>query len=432
METQIKLTRAARRRFQREVNGNDREHLREEFKNSRRTLTNLIRRKKKEKWKSLCQALNDNIYGDAYNIARAQLKCKRPKVTLSEMEKRCIFRELFIVDPWECYGEGLMEASPDVTESEPMHAVSRIKIGTAPGPDGINPKQARAAITAHKEMFLDLYSRCFRLGLLPTEWKLSRLVLIEKPTSSEEKKYRPICLLNVLGKVFESIINERLKKEIERSGGLSENQFGFRSDTMDAFEKVVKAVRKRGSKIVTALFIDVKNAFNTASWNLILQKAGKFNISPGLRRILQSYLSERSVSLGHDDVERVYAGVPQGSVLGPTLWNLLYDDVMRLCNHIDNDGVELICYADDLTAIIKAKTAEETTDIGNRALAAIKCWMDANELQMAPEKTAAVVFSWSCKHRADVKLKIDNHKIRPSKIPWSYSGFHFVIYKACE
>lgn len=88
---------------------------------------------------------------------------------------------------------------------------------------------------------------------------------------------------------------------------------------------------------------------------------------------------------------------------------------MRSCDHIGNDGVELICYADDMIAIIKAKTAEETTDIGNRALAAIKCWMDANELQMAPEKTAAVVFSWSCKHRADVKLKIDNHEIRSSK-----------------
>lgn len=261
--------------------------------------------------------MNDNIYEDGYNIVRAQLKCKGPKITLSEIEKRCIFRELFMVDPRECYYEGLMGASPDVTESELMHAVSRIKIGTAPGPDGINPEQARAAITTHKEMFLDLYSRCFRLGLFPTEWKLSRLVLIEKPTSSEEKKYRPICLLNVLGKVFESIINERLKKEIEQSGGLSENQFGFRSgrSTMDALEKLVEAVRKRDSKIVTALFIDVKNAFNTASWNLILRKAGKFNISPGLRRILSSYLSERSVTLGHDDVERVYAGVPQGSVI---------------------------------------------------------------------------------------------------------------------
>lgn len=41
--------------------------------------------------------------------------------------------------------------------------------------------------------------------------------------------------------------------------------------------------------------------------------------------------------------------------------------------------------------------------------------MAANGLQMAPEKTAAVVFSWSCKHRADVKLKIDNHEIRPNK-----------------
>lgn len=114
---------------------------------------------------------------------------------------------------------------------------------------------------------------------------------------------------------------------------------------MDAMEKLVEAVKNKDGKIVTAIFIDVKNAFNTAGWSLILRKARWLNISPGLRRILSSYFSERRVSLGPTCTENgVYAGVPQGSVLGPTLWNLLYDDVMRSCDHIGG-GVELVCYA---------------------------------------------------------------------------------------
>lgn len=177
-------------------------------------------------------------------------------------------------------------------------------------------------------------------------------------------------------------------------------------------EKITETVKLAKGKIVSAVFVDVKNAFNTASWNLIMQKIKHRNISSDLVRIIASYLSERRVIVGPDCVEEVGAGVPQGSVLGPTLWNVLYDDVMRSCDGI---GVELLCYADDLVAVIKADKVEETVDLGNRALAAIKWWMDANELEMAPEKTSSVVFSWSVKHIRDIAFTIGEHVTQPAK-----------------
>jgi len=68
----------------------------------------------------------------------------------------------------------------------------------------------------------------------------------------------------VLGKVLETLINERLKAEIDLSGGLNNNQFAFRhgKSTIDAIEKIVGIVKNDKRKITTA--IKVKNAFNTA------------------------------------------------------------------------------------------------------------------------------------------------------------------------
>ncbi|KAA5634955.1 hypothetical protein F3G63_34325, partial [Pseudomonas aeruginosa] len=106
------------------------------------------------------------------------------------------------------------------------------------------------------------------------------------------------------------------------------------------------------------------------------------------------YLQDRCIILtdaeGGVVVKKVTGGVPQGSILGPTLWNILYDGVLRLEL---GDGAQLIGFADDLALVVSAKKEAELMAITNVALQKISAWMKQKRLHLAPEKTEAIVLS---------------------------------------
>ena len=94
--------------------------------------------------------------------------------------------------------------------------------------------------------------KCQTENSYPDTWKTSKLILIDKPKESpvEETKYRPICLINVLRKVYEKLYNRRLIEEVRSKGGLHEKQYGFREkrSTLNAIEDVVKIAKESKAK----------------------------------------------------------------------------------------------------------------------------------------------------------------------------------------
>ena len=177
---------------------------------------------------------------------------------------------------------------------------------------------------------------------------------------STATNYRPVSLLSVVSKVFEKLVNNRIVDHLEKCGLFSDFQYSFRSSqsTTDLLtvvsDRIAGAFNRSG--VTRAVALDISKAFDRVWHAGILHKL-TYGISGQIFGLISSFLSNRQLRVvldGNSSQEYpVNAGVPQVSILGPTLFllyiNDLPDDV--ICN--------ITIYADDTTLCSKCDQASD-------------------------------------------------------------------------
>ncbi|KAL4083820.1 hypothetical protein QTP88_029136 [Uroleucon formosanum] len=293
---------AARRTFQRACKMRGPEECREEQQTAREAMKALrlaVRRSQENAWKALCDSVDQDPWGLPYSLAEAPFT--------------------------------------SITENEIMTIAHILPTSKAPGPDGIPDAIIKAVALARPREVAMVFNQCMEKGLFPGAWKSARHVLIRKPGKplTLPSSYRPLSLINTVAKLFERVIKRRLEAHFDAvSEGLSCHQYGFRKgrSTLDASEAISGIVQRSGSgalagrDLCALVAIDVAGAFNTALWRKIEETLCRKNVPGYLMNIDRSYLNDRQLLTDAGSMA-VTCGGPQGSVIGPLLWYIFYDDL---------------------------------------------------------------------------------------------------------
>jgi hypothetical protein len=178
----------------------------------------------------------------------------------------------------------------------------------------------------------------------PTVWKHARVISILKPGKDPAlpSSYRPISLLDTIGKLFEKILLARILHEVNVRGLLRNEQFGFRpehSTSLQLARLVERITRNFGEKRLTgAVFLDVAKAFDTVWIDGLLYKLTLLN-SPSY---LRGQTFEASFQTATSSRRGMRAGVAQGGLISRVLFSLYVNDIPS-----PSHRVELALYADD-------------------------------------------------------------------------------------
>lgn len=224
------------------------ESLRREYKIRQKQLKREIKNRKSKCWKELLDEVEDDPWGMAYKIVNKKLRVNTKVPGLEDPKwVKEIIRDLFPTrDPWTRRKPYDYEFSENdvFTRDELQVEARKLKCKKATGPDGIPNEIIKIVAKEYPECLLEAFNSCLRHGVFFKNWKKQKLILLRKGNKPLDKasSYRPLCLLDTMGKLMEGLILQRLEKHISTGKNFSDRQFGFRKgrSTTDAIREVVR------------------------------------------------------------------------------------------------------------------------------------------------------------------------------------------------
>lgn len=267
-----------------------------------------------------------------------------------------------------------------------------------------------------------IFNNCINNGYFPLKWKEAIIVTIPKKQGIiEAKDLRPISLTPNLGKLLECAILRNLNNEIKEDT-IPKFQYGFKGQhsAVDALGVVNNRwIDARQRRCFTAIAsLDIKKAFDSVWHDGLIYKIDKAGAEPSTSRIIKSFLDDRraKIKIGNtlSNDFSVQRGVPQGSRLGPQLYNMYIGD-MKI--NLEAGGY-ITQYADDTLVEHSSMSAQHATNKVNKYCADIKDYLRNWGIELNEEKTDFMISrppKKSMKNKLKISLNIGKAKITPQK-----------------
>ena len=254
-----------------------------------------------------------------------------------------------------------------ITEESVITAIKTLKTHAAPGPDEFPAVLLKNCSKELAKPLTILYKNMLDTGIVPQDLKTAHITPIHKKGSKTlAKNYRPVALTSHLIKVLEKVIAKQLSNYLEGGNKMNPAQHGFRpgrsclSQLLAHQNSIISSLQHACN--IDVIYLDYSKAFDTVDHGILLHKMKNLGISGKLGIWISNFLQDRIQRVVIDGYKSgpspVVSGVPQGSVLGPTLFNIHLVDIGQ-----DVQNSTISSFADDTRIHKEIKTPQDAIDL---------------------------------------------------------------------
>ena len=292
--------------------------------------------------------------------------------------------------------------------------LSSIKQSSSRGLDGLDSKILKISAHIISEHITYIYNLCIEKKCFPQTFKDAKVIPhFKSGDRSDPGNYRPISILPALSKPLERYLKQNIQAHFKRYNLLHPNQSGFR-EKHSCHSMLTNLVEQwhhniNEDLVTGTIFVDFAKAFDVINHKLLIKKLMIYGFSSDALDLITSFLSNRRQKVFIDSQLSSYLpinfGVPQGSVLGPTLFSIYINDLPL---HITST-TEL--FADDTTLHTNDKDANNVCTKLQKDIDNLVEWTELNHMALHPQKSKFMLITTRQK-RQNIKSKLKELRVR--------------------
>ncbi len=304
---------------------------------------------------------------------------------------------------------------PQPQLSDIQEILKKIDVKKSPGPGMIPPSLVKMCSEIIDQPLKEVIGEVIASNIFPDSPKIAHVTPCYKKKSRTDKvNYRPVSVIGSLPKILERYMQNKLTEHIDKCLSTIISAYRKNYSTNHVLINMIEKWKMQmdNKKFVGAVLMDLSKAFDCVPHDLLMAKLHAYKFDMNTLILFYSYLKNRKQSVKINNVFSSFmvliSGVPQGSILGPILFNIFINDLVYFIKS------ELGNFADDNTISDAAKDIPTLIkNLENESNNAIE-WFKSNLMIVNPDKFQAIILNRNSAVQDKYTLNFDNNEIQTS------------------